>query len=585
MTSELETKIDGKDSSNEIYLNLIEKTSIHILTNYEEVDKIFKDVNENSDSNEPGKILLGFDAEWNSYKVSHIRPISLIQISIHSYKKNPHKMIDTYLIKMIDVFGHKTYQEYCENNLVKTLENDNIYKVGVNICYDKAKLFKDYQIKLSGVIELGNLYSIHSIHSMSQDGLIKECVSLADLTKKICGYHMPKIFRIRCSNWEETLTDEQINYAAADAFYALMIFNQLTNEVYDLDITRILNMKLPKQKKNVDDAKSKCIIINDDDLTDIKLRENSPTRSVYVPSIRPIYDNIKVLSFDGSFLFFGSKKKINWYVERGLADVIDSETIKLNFKPKGSGHKDSDYWTQIMNCKCVVCGSDKNLLRQMIVPRAFRTCFPEKFKTRHGYDTLAICAKCKMYVSNIYSQKINVMLQYYGVENKDTKIDEQTKLIKKIISLCGLLIRINDKTETKVPESIVLESNNTIKKCINKYCIDNGTKLDIDLESQLDIESIKSITNYFNDLNTKLLRQNKKSPEQNSFKQCLDKFVGMEFTKEDYDEKHDKVVAPKILEFEKLWRNYFVEKCKPKFLPKGWNIDYVSPIIKSLITS
>src|SRR5271170_1965084 len=202
---------ENKENDQSIYDDLISKSNINILSKYDEVDLIFKNILNASEKMAEPVPVLGFDAEWNSYRVAHTRPISLIQISVQSNKldqldqleKTDQKIFDTYLIKMMDVFGGRMYTNYCENSLVKVLESNNIYKVGVNICYDRNKLFKDYQIKLSGVIELGNLYTICNL---AQNKDIKAQLSLANLTKNICGYNMPKTFCVRRGDWEKTLS-------------------------------------------------------------------------------------------------------------------------------------------------------------------------------------------------------------------------------------------------------------------------------------------------------------------------------------------------------------------------------------------
>lgn len=100
------------------------------------------------------------------------------------------------------------------------MSNSNVIKVGVAISDDVQLLMNDYNIQVSGYIDLRYL--------------AKECCleerSLAALAYKLLGCTLDKDWRVRASDWEaETLSNRQIEYAALDAYVAIKILEQLRN--------------------------------------------------------------------------------------------------------------------------------------------------------------------------------------------------------------------------------------------------------------------------------------------------------------------------------------------------------------------
>jgi 5-methylcytosine-specific restriction endonuclease McrA len=107
------------------------------------------------------------------------------------------------------------------------------------------------------------------------------------------------------------------------------------------------------------------------------------------------YGNYKMVSTDGGFLAFTDKKRMNWYVSRNLAILIDKTTYQLNFATEGDGNWDKgDYYKLALENKCVVCGDNEELTRHHIVPSQYRKLLSIKYKGRNSYDIVAICNTC-----------------------------------------------------------------------------------------------------------------------------------------------------------------------------------------------
>ncbi len=54
-----------------------------------------------------------------------------------------------------------------------------------------------------------------------------------------------------------------------------------------------------------------------------------------------------MLDPDGTLLCTINKKKVKWYLDRNIAELVSEEplTIKLKFKPGGKGHSNDPYYT------------------------------------------------------------------------------------------------------------------------------------------------------------------------------------------------------------------------------------------------
>eukprot|EP00439_Symbiodinium_sp_Y106_P069026 s2684_g11.t2 len=142
----------------------------------------------------------------------------------------------------------------------------------------------------------------------------------------------------------------------------------------------------------------------------------------------PVYENCRILAPDGQTLCTVDKKKLNWYVRRGLARLEDGQTdcIRLLFEPRGrfgirkelgSSENVPDehmqqrerFYTSAKENRCVVCGSDVHLARYNLVPSCFRSFLPTSHQPG-SHDVLLLCVPCHHKAFTEHGQQIKESL-------------------------------------------------------------------------------------------------------------------------------------------------------------------------------
>lgn len=103
--------------------------------------------------------------------------------------------------------------------LQELLANEFILKVGVAPYEDGKKLTNDYGCAVVGTLDLRILAERLGMPVRN---------SLAALCLQYLGVEMDKILEVRCGDWDtESLTNEQIEYAAYDAIASVLIYRQV----------------------------------------------------------------------------------------------------------------------------------------------------------------------------------------------------------------------------------------------------------------------------------------------------------------------------------------------------------------------
>lgn len=157
------------------------------------------------------KSVIGFDVEWKpSFSQFRYNKIGLIQLATDK---------SVALIQMAKLSNE------IPPFLTKLINSSDIIKTGVGVVEDLERLENDYKIPFGAFQDLG--VASKRFSKLNQDGL-----SLASLTKHYLGATIPKSNRTRLSDWgRSTLSNEQIQYAAYDAYLGRHIYEKMRLEV------------------------------------------------------------------------------------------------------------------------------------------------------------------------------------------------------------------------------------------------------------------------------------------------------------------------------------------------------------------
>lgn len=243
-----------------------------------------------------------------------------------------------------------------------------------------------------------------------------------------------------------------------------------------------------------------------------------------IPKDRKIYGNYKVLSPEGILMFRCNEKKINWYLNRNLADIVENEiqTIKLKFKPNGLGNHEREYGLFELENRCVCCGSFNYLTRHHVVPSCYRKYFPIEIKSHNFHDVVSLCTTChgkyeecafslKKELAEIFDSPIN------GIMSEDSPMIKAKRLAHSL------------SDTTNIPTKRIHEIKSQIKSIL-------GIK-------RLSRSRISNLIN-------------------SRFRKC--------------EKTHGEIVVSRIgsiNEFIKMWRNHFLSTMDCKFLPKNWSVN------------
>jgi len=137
---------------------------------------------------------------------------------------------------------------------------------------------------------------------------------------------------------------------------------------------------------------------------------NMPTRKT------ELYENCRLLAPDGATLCTCGRKKIQWYIERGLAELVCSEPpcARLIFEPRGRGNADDEYYLADKLNRCCVCGFAGDYLRHSVVPHCYRSLFPQCMKSHMSHDVLLLCQACQQVCGRADQARMAQLGERYG---------------------------------------------------------------------------------------------------------------------------------------------------------------------------
>jgi len=118
------------------------------------------------------------------------------------------------------------------------------------------------------------------------------------------------------------------------------------------------------------------------------------------------YGNALILSQTGQPLCTLNRKRIEWYLKRGLAEEVTPpegypRAIQLNFKAKLDIRNPKPYELAVLKSICVLCGTMDKLTVHHVIPQCIRKLFPLSEKARSRQWCVLLCVKCHKNVEDI----------------------------------------------------------------------------------------------------------------------------------------------------------------------------------------
>lgn len=239
----------------------------------------------------------------------------------------------------------------------------------------------------------------------------------------------------------------------------------------------------------------------------------------------PIYYNCEARNMQGEFMFFCHKKRADWYLSKGLAEIIkdDPFIFQLTFEPKGIGCRGDAFYENKLENKCVVCGSNTQLTQHHVVPYSYRKHFPDNIKKHSSHDVLPICDECHIKYE-VEADKLRIFLEEkYNVS--PVTISPESK---KRHTITGVA-RVLKKHSNHIPEYRINQLKQRIAEYLNKEILEDG-----------DIDRI---------LNYKLTKEKINTTSKQVVKA--------------FDNLQDLII---------LWRQHFIDVLQPKYMPLHWDV-------------
>ncbi|KAF2626633.1 hypothetical protein BU25DRAFT_411603 [Macroventuria anomochaeta] len=165
--------------------------------------------------------VVGFDMEWpwDDWRQPNRlqNKIGLIQVATE----------DKIALFHIGLHTGDTIDDLLAPSLRKLIESPEIGKIGVGILNaDFARLSRYFKLKPKGAVELSHLHRLVTFGGRKPELVSTKMTSLANQVEQHLEHPLYK-GDVRTSNWSKPLSQEQIKYAAGDAYAGIMLYHCL----------------------------------------------------------------------------------------------------------------------------------------------------------------------------------------------------------------------------------------------------------------------------------------------------------------------------------------------------------------------
>ncbi|XP_026705357.1 exonuclease 3'-5' domain-containing protein 2 [Athene cunicularia] len=498
--------------------------------------------------------VLGIDCEWVSVE-GKAKPVSLLQMASSSGF--------CVLVRLPRlVASGQTFPQ----TLLDIMADSAVLKVGVGCWEDACKLLHDYGLPVKGSMDLRYL-------AMRQrKDLLHNCLSLKSLAEKVLNCPLDKSPHVRCSNWEaEELTQDQVLYAARDAQVSVALFLHLLEfaslpaisegeksvtawekalgkcrGLVDIPFKGRRSGSTGEEKsaegRSPQKTKNRKSSVNgqpcgSQQVRDPRRQKRKPLGMGYSARKSPLYDNCFLHAPDGQPLCTCDRKKAQWYLDKGIGELVSTDpfVVKLRFEPSGRPESQVDYYLTVKENLCVVCGKRESYIRKNVVPHEYRRHFPIQMKDHNSHDVLLLCTSCHA-ISNYYDNHLKQQLaEEFGAPIGS---EEGVRLLEDPL-----------RRQVRSGAQALLNADS--------------------LPDPRRAELLQSIKDFFN---TEAV-----TPE------ILQEAAGLEtrIWNESYMPHGLKVVQcfakgglRSLMQLERRWRQHFLDSMQPKHLPEQWSVDH-----------
>ena len=148
------------------------------------------------------------------------------------------------------------------------------------------------------------------------------------------------------------------------------------------------------------------------------------------------YSNALVLSKEGKHLCTIDGKRVEWYLSRGLATEIKPidgypRAIQLTFDAKVERDPQA-YELAIIENRCVICGSEKELTLHHVIPHVIRKLFPVEVKSRSRQWCVLLCMDCHHRVEMVTQAIYKSDYPHGGIYAKNARASHTLRYLKSI---------------------------------------------------------------------------------------------------------------------------------------------------------
>ena len=264
-----------------------------------------------------------------------------------------------------------------------------IIKVGLDHEVTLQKLSMDLDVALNGYVDLRDLIRRSSFLHLNFNN-----VQGFDVFRELSSaFHLPFPGIENVNIRDDDGDGDGVAAASASVIQLAVLSRSTVFQLYDYrldeyDPCTVYKWCVPVQQTN----SSKVV-----DMHHPRGRNTLQTRA------SDLYDNCLVLAPDGARLSYISRKRMQFYLRKNLAEPVSDPSpddsaqpryvIRLRFEPSGRPSERQPEPVLQRNV-CVVCGSSEGLVRSYIVPHEYRRLFPASVKSHSSHDVMLQCKHC-----------------------------------------------------------------------------------------------------------------------------------------------------------------------------------------------